>query len=81
MSTFILDCINKGKLGIPDWFLYISPMVKFLQVHVLYKLYGICQTKLTNPKLQVLNASINFPIYLFMGTSFKKAFKSMVGLD
>jgi hypothetical protein len=60
MSSFILDCISRGKLGIPIWFLYINPVVKFLQV---------------------MNASVNFPIYFIMGKTFKKAFLKMLKMD
>ena len=53
----ILRCNEHGLLGIPFWFLFITPFVKFLQI---------------------FNAAINFPIYYFMGTSFRDAFHTMI---
>ena len=53
----ILRCNNSSLLGVPIWFLYITPFVKFLQI---------------------FNAAINFPIYYFMGTSFRNAFHAMI---
>ena len=53
----ILRCNDSSLLGVPIWFLYITPFVKFLQI---------------------LNAAINFPIYYFMGTSFRNAFHAMI---
>ena len=53
----ILKCSELGLLGIPRWFLYITPFVKFLQI---------------------FNAAINFPIYYFMGTSFRDTFHAMI---
>ena len=53
----ILICDDHHQLGNPIWFLYIGPLVKFLQV---------------------FNASINFPIYYLMGTSFRDTFHGMI---
>ena len=53
----IYKCNELGLLGIPTWFMYITPFVKFLQI---------------------FNAAINFPIYYFMGTSFRDTFHNMI---
>ena len=48
--------MEQGRQGVPVWFLYLLPIIKFLQV---------------------LNAAGNFPIYILMGASFRKAFFAM----
>ena len=32
LQPVILDCMEKGKLGFPVWFIYFTPIIKFLQV-------------------------------------------------
>ena len=56
LSGVIVDCMEQGRQGVPVWFLYLLPIIKFLQV---------------------LNAAGNFPIYILMGASFRKAFFAM----
>ncbi len=69
-----------GFQGIPLWFLYFPPPVRLLQVSP----QALLSHK-NSPNIfllvfkQVLNASVNFPIYYFMGTAFRNTCRNLFG--
>ena len=62
----ILDCRDKRMDNTPLWFMYVTATVQLLMV------ISINSFQFLQYSLQVVNASINLPIYFFAGKAFRE---------
>ena len=75
----VRECQKRNKGYLQIWYLYVLSTIQLLQVG--RGGWSTDQHILTNSCVQVVNSSLNLPIYYCVGSSFKTALKKYFQLD